>query len=564
MGFGAAGHSIFRALDNDRSGAVSYHELQRSLTVGVNRLSGEAKSLISAMVMSLSEDNEEEEAEHLVDTSEWEITGFSVEEVRRNLQEKLQSSGAHVADILRLFDQDKGSKEQLIDDVEFYTAMRTRLGFVGPTYVLKSVFKSIDTDGDGAVGFDELFEFVRGQRHSFDKRNKQLDTMRLEMPAGSNLTLEEIAWDADTLTLLLQQMLEKNGVGSADLMRMWDSGGNGELSMREFVAGIGSLIDSDKLREREVEPAAREAFEDIDLCVRHEGRASLLRGQVDIVELERWIAQPITRNNVIQKKTPGASRAKRISRDRRIEDLEDMRVATPAGAGYELEDLDWDTQTLRFLMQKMLEKNNLRSVDLIKAWDTSGNGQLSRFEIREKLSRFFPTTSLWNLVDPVVRVAFAEIDEIRSPNDDPDQIDMFELQDWLNKPCPRFEGDAGKSLTLSSPRDRRRPPRSRSSTGTTTPRGTPRGTPMNNPRGAQIRQEARAAVARPMAGAVGVRRLPATHPYVDMHRLPRWEVPDTLPPLPPLPSVCSPRAYTPRSNLYASAWASLPIWFLHP
>jgi hypothetical protein len=34
----------------------------------------------------------------------------------------------------------------LIDDIEFYTAMKERFGFRGSNYVLKEVFKSMDTE----------------------------------------------------------------------------------------------------------------------------------------------------------------------------------------------------------------------------------------------------------------------------------------------------------------------------------------------------------------------------------------------------------------------------------
>ena len=45
--------------------------------------------------------------------------------------------------------------------MEFHKALTGHFGYRGSPWVLDEVFKSIDTDGSGEIGFDELFE-VRG------------------------------------------------------------------------------------------------------------------------------------------------------------------------------------------------------------------------------------------------------------------------------------------------------------------------------------------------------------------------------------------------------------------
>ena len=47
---------------------------------------------------------------------------------------------------------------RLIDNMEFIKAMRNRFGCNVTPWVLDEVFRSIDTDGSGEIGFDELFE----------------------------------------------------------------------------------------------------------------------------------------------------------------------------------------------------------------------------------------------------------------------------------------------------------------------------------------------------------------------------------------------------------------------
>jgi hypothetical protein len=59
---------------------------------------------------------------------------------------------------------------------------------------------------DGVIGFDELFEFVRGRRHTLDRRSKRVRGMRLEPPPS--ISLEEIAWDVEALRTLLRAMLD--------------------------------------------------------------------------------------------------------------------------------------------------------------------------------------------------------------------------------------------------------------------------------------------------------------------------------------------------------------------
>lgn len=51
---------------------------------------------------------------------------------------------------MALFDQDTGSSDMVIDDVEFYHTMRERFG-CSSAHVLKQVFAELDTDHDGEL-----------------------------------------------------------------------------------------------------------------------------------------------------------------------------------------------------------------------------------------------------------------------------------------------------------------------------------------------------------------------------------------------------------------------------
>ena len=151
--------------------------------------------------------------------------------------------------------------------------MRNSFGFKGSAYVLKDVFKSLDADGNGTIGFDEMFEFVRGRRHSLDARNKRMRRMLLEPPPKHD-SLDELVWDVETLRQLLQQMLDSYGVGVADLMAAWDASGDGQLSVREFEQEVCNLFRDEEpaLWREEVQPVVHQAFGEIDQNCRHEGR----------------------------------------------------------------------------------------------------------------------------------------------------------------------------------------------------------------------------------------------------------------------------------------------------
>ena len=154
MGFGSAATSIFHALDADGSGEVSYRELQAMVASGAARVDREGKRLLATLVWSFDKGANDERHE-TVTASQFQIKSNTAEGVRDELKAILRTSGNHVADILKLFDMDADTA-LLIDDVEFYRAMRDRFGFRGHAHILREVFNMLDTDRSGSIGFDEL------------------------------------------------------------------------------------------------------------------------------------------------------------------------------------------------------------------------------------------------------------------------------------------------------------------------------------------------------------------------------------------------------------------------
>lgn len=294
VAMGSVADDIFHSLDQDKSGQISYHELSDRLAGKVptqtpEGFAAETKDMLSSLIWSLDRD----EAEKRIDTSGWVVNGDTVESARNDLQALLRNSGHPIADLVRIFDQDTGSLDLQIDDMEFYTAIRDRCGFRGPVHIVKQLFRSLDTDRSGTIGFDELFEFVRGHRHCLDARNKKMRELRLEPPPG--VALNDVLWEVDTLRLLMQQMLKRAGHGILDLIRSWDQSGDQQISLNEFVDEIRNFFRDVKPKtiwELEVDPVVRQTFREVDGSIKRSGISARRDGKLDMIELQAWFSKP--------------------------------------------------------------------------------------------------------------------------------------------------------------------------------------------------------------------------------------------------------------------------------
>ena len=264
VGFGAVANEIFEGLENKSTRTVSYRELIKALTEKVpNDI--ETKKMLSALVWTYDKQSNEDLASG-VDTSKWVINGRDVETVQAELRALMHQSDAHVIELVKLFDQDAPSTMFMnIDDMEFQNTMRTRLGYNGSTQVLMDVFASLDTNRDGVIGFDELFEFVRGRRHSLDERTRAvLQPKNIETPEG--VTLDQIVWNEEVLRFLIRHTLGMHHIGPADLLRVWA----GRAAGAKTGLGIHLLSDSIHsyffgqsdldLWENEVKTVVKDAF----------------------------------------------------------------------------------------------------------------------------------------------------------------------------------------------------------------------------------------------------------------------------------------------------------------
>ena len=106
----------------------------------------------------------------------------------------------------------------------------------------------------------QLFEFIKGRRHSLDPRGNPNFKLELPLPEGAR-NFAELAWDVDVLRTLIIEMLNREHSTPADLLVRW--GGAKGLGKRDWQARMRqSFFDfHDELWTDEVEAISDAAFE---------------------------------------------------------------------------------------------------------------------------------------------------------------------------------------------------------------------------------------------------------------------------------------------------------------
>lgn len=301
LGFGSVATEIFKSIDTDGSGTVAYSELISGLTRNGSHAGVETKVQLTAFACSVSTAKAQKKAAiATIDTSGWRIKGRDAGGVRSELQELLRASDLNVADLMRLFDEDGKADETgplhlLIDQGEFHRTMRGKFGYKGPPDVLTQIFAGLDTDASGQIGFDELYEFIKGRRHSLDPRGKPALELTFELPEG--IRLDDLLWDADLLRFLVADMLSRCKAGANDLLRRWycrrglDEATFLSRIRETFFTSVDDELDEDlaDLWEYEVRECAVEAFDHLIKMVRSQHAARTIYGRVSIVHFERWL-----------------------------------------------------------------------------------------------------------------------------------------------------------------------------------------------------------------------------------------------------------------------------------
>ena len=107
LGFGTVAHELFVALDTNNSGAIRYEELADVLRKDAETTSRAAKEMLSTMIMTgaaVESEGTRQQCATGLDCSKWVFRAKTPATFREELQRLLRESGAHIVDIIKLFD----------------------------------------------------------------------------------------------------------------------------------------------------------------------------------------------------------------------------------------------------------------------------------------------------------------------------------------------------------------------------------------------------------------------------------------------------------------------------
>lgn len=162
---------------------------------------------------------------------------------------------------------------------KFSSTMRS-FGYTGSDSVLSSIFSTLDGNGNGTLGIDELYLWMSGGAGRLQLARK----VTLLRGRSDRMSLEDIEWMPEELQRQLQLMLMWNGLAPLDLLQSWDEDNTGEFSFREWLRMMKHIIHPQGKVEGElwdmiIRPVVQLTFRQI----------SGFDNSIDVVEFERFL-----------------------------------------------------------------------------------------------------------------------------------------------------------------------------------------------------------------------------------------------------------------------------------
>ena len=276
FGYGDLGHSIFRELDNDNTGTVSYPEIIEALKARRGVYSVECRQLLTAMSFQMQTASQAREAARMLKFGRSPWTAESGAEVRGTMRDMMHLEVAKPWDMWCTLLKTVNARRRL-SCKQFSKALRDSLHFDGSEHVLDNVFYEMDADQCGEVCYDEFLSWL-----SFRPQRRQLArklTLSRHRPAEAP-ALWEIDWTPEVLRRELQYMLVRADLSALDVLSAHDKSEDGDLSKREFLSMMKFLVgNAYAWAETNVKEVASVVFGTIA------GNDEL----VQIEELERWL-----------------------------------------------------------------------------------------------------------------------------------------------------------------------------------------------------------------------------------------------------------------------------------
>ena len=337
MDFAESADEIFRVLDNDGSGSLSYQELglhhsrkppsnilcrtfltalvfdghkaagrlgptasaATGASAGVPAAANGTESAPSAAKHSMSTSLAKPPPPQLLDISTLNLanTVSSADGLRAMLVSWLRTQGASCADLYEFLAGERARRQLALgvqrirwsmSRSEFNFGFVRTLSYYGPSHILDDVFAQCDSmhGGDGRIGFSEFFLWLQGALERIPRARAM--TFHAEGEHVFSRLLAIPKWTAAILCAELRRLLEQNGISLRDLFRSIDGASDSKellgstfLSKRQFVAMWKQLVGEQSMWEDAgARSAALGVFKELSPC----GHI------IDLASLEAWVS----------------------------------------------------------------------------------------------------------------------------------------------------------------------------------------------------------------------------------------------------------------------------------
>ena len=121
---------------------------------------------------------------------------------------------------------------------DVFLASMKRIGYKGPHGMLLSLFKKIDGNGNGVLGFAEMREWMTGRM----RRQTEARIVHLLWGRTDGMTLDRMPWSSKLLKCELVAMLMRAELAPLDLVRAWDQSNDNSFSSREFLIMMKKIV----------------------------------------------------------------------------------------------------------------------------------------------------------------------------------------------------------------------------------------------------------------------------------------------------------------------------------
>lgn len=168
------------------------------------------------------------------------LKGPDSESLLKQIQTVLKNSSLRDSDLYNMLTMPlvKGDATRSLTKEVFLEGLK-RLGFCGPLGMLSSLFRKLDADRSGSIGFSELHSWLTGRTTRINLARRV--HLLWERKDGIK-QLNELKWTPTSLRRELVWMLQRAEMAPLDLIRAYDKDNDKSFSLREFLIMMKKIV----------------------------------------------------------------------------------------------------------------------------------------------------------------------------------------------------------------------------------------------------------------------------------------------------------------------------------